>query len=340
MYAHICGDEKYRTISDNLDSFIYGPMQIHGGKFDGMLRWTDQAWQVCYQDDVARAILATLFDCIYLGHDEHFDSVCRTLDFLVKTTARDGCRVSRTDLPKLTDEKIEMLTNAEVGYRSAHYNAYYHAVLLLAYKYSKFERREYFDVARTGLETLMSIYPDTVREHSETQEMCRLVFPLALLYEITGEQAHKDMLYRVVNDLLAHKHPSGGYCEWDTGYKAKRSRESTDECSLLTENGDPIADLLYSVNWLPVGFAYAHHVTGDDKFKELWREIVKFLIGSQINSKDPLTDGAWCRGFDMDLHEAYGCPHDVGWAAYSIESGWTVAEILMGMMLPHILNLK
>ena len=93
---------------------------------------------------------------------------------------------------------------------------------------------------------------------------------------------------------------------------------------------------MYSVNWLPIGFAYAHYITGDTMFKELWREIVAFFINSQMNSNDPLTDGAWCRGFDMDLHEAYGCPHDVGWAAYAIESGWTVSEILMGMMLPDI----
>jgi hypothetical protein len=39
----------------------------------------------------------------------------------------------------------------------------------------------------------------------------------------------------------------------------------------------------------------------------------------------------------MERQEAYGCPHDVGWAAYAIESGWTVSEILMGMMLPEIL---
>ena len=40
----------------------------------------------------------------------------------------------------------------------------------------------------------------------------------------------------------------------------------------------------------------------------------------------------------MDLGEAYGCPHDVGWAAYCSETGWTDAEILMGLMLPEILE--
>jgi len=336
LYGEIFGDPASREIGGNLDRLIYGPMQVHGGLYDGMLRWTETAWQVCYQDDAARAVLPTLYDCLFLGRDEFFPSVRRTLDFLVDTTARDGCRVSRTDMPLYDREGLRALRNEAHGYDSAHYNAYYHAALLLAYKFCGEEK--YLDTARRGLETLMELYPDTVREHSETQEQCRLVFPLAALLEATGEEKHREMLYRVVRDLEEHKHPSGGYYEWDTGYKAIRSRESTDECSLLTENGDPVADLLYSVNWLPMGFAYAYYVTGDAWFRSLWRDIVRFFIGSQTCSDDVKTDGSWCRGFDMDLGEAYGCPHDIGWAAYASESGWTNAEILMGMMMPDILK--
>ena len=165
-----------------------------------------------------------------------------------------------------------------------------------------------------------------------------VILPLAALYGVTGEDKHRKMLYRVTDDLIAHKHPSGGFCEWDTGYKAVCSRESRGECSLLTENGDPIADLLYSTNWLPAGFAYAFHVTKDNKFRELWRDVAAFCLRSQVLSDDPGTDGSWCRAFDMELNEIYGCPHDAGWAACSSESGWTNAEILMGLMMPELLN--
>ena len=167
--------------------------------------------------------------------------------------------------------------------------------------------------------------------------MCRLVLPLSVLYDVTGEEKHREMLYRVARDLERHKHPSGGYYEWDTGYKAACSWESTGECSLLTENGDPVVDLLYSVNWLPLGFAYAYYATKDVWFRGLWRDVVGFCIKSQINSNHSLYDGSWCRAFDLELWEAYGCPHDAGWASYASETGWTVAEILMGMMLPDVL---
>jgi len=335
MYGHLYGDTAARQTAENLDSYTFGPMVVKGGLFDGFMRWSDDAWQVCYQDDVARCILGSLYNCIFLGNDAIFPEICRVLDFLVNTTAMDGCRVARTDMYAMTEASFAELTSAEHGCTSAHYNGYYLASLLLAYKYGKNSR--YLEVGRRGLETLMALYPETRREQSETQEMCRLILPLAVLYDVTGEEKHREMLYRVVRDLERHKHPSGGYCEWDTGYKATCSRESSGECSLLTENGDPVADLLYSVNWLPMGFAYAYYATGDAWFRNLWKDVVGFCMKAQILSENPLYNGSWCRAFDMDLGEAYGCPHDAGWAAYASETGWTIGEILMGMMFMDIL---
>lgn len=336
FYGTLNGDPAAIRAADELYGFVFGPMTVRGGLFDGMLRWTAVGWDVCYQDDVARALLPALYACLFLGDGRRFPDVCRGLDFLVKTTARDGCRNARTDAPFLDEKGIRDLAAAEHGHPSAHYNAYYHAALLLAYLYGG--NRTYLDVARRGLERLMELYPDTAREQSETEEQCRLILPLAALYMATGEEKHRAMLYRVTDDLALRRHPAGGYREWDTGYRAACAR-GDGECSLLTENGDPVADLLYSVNWLPVGFAFAHRATGDDRFRALWRDIAAFFIRTQVRSDDPKTDGSWCRAFDLDLWEAYANPHDVGWAALCSETGWTDAEILMGLMLPEIFEL-
>ena len=141
----------------------------------------------------------------------------------------------------------------------------------------------------------------------------------------------------MTSDLEKQRHPFGGYREWDTGYTAVCSRESSGECSLLTENGDPVCDSLYSMNWLPVGFAYAYHATKDMYFYDLWKQAITYYMRTQMHSANPMLNGAWCRAFDMDLKEAYGCPHDIGWAANACETGWTVAEVLMGMMLMDIM---
>ncbi len=333
--SFLTGDGEDRRIADRLMDFVFGPMMIRNGLYDGMIRWGETGWEICYQDDVARAILPVLYDSLFLGNDGRLPDVFRSLDFLVRTTATDGCRVFRTDIPLQTPEEVTALSKASCGTRSAHYNAYYHAALLLAHRCGG--SGVYLDTARRGLETLMAAYPCTQREQSETEEMCRLILPLAALYGETGEEAHRAMLYRVARDLEEHRHPSGGYAEWDTGYRAVFSRESDGECSILTENGDPVADLLYSVNWLPMGFAYAWHVTGDRWFRDRWEGVVRFLLNVQNRSGDRKLDGSFFRAFDMEIGEAYACPHDVGWAACSAETGWTNAEILMGMMLPEVL---
>lgn len=74
-----------------------------------------------------------------------------------------------------------------------------------------------------------------------------------------------------------------------------------------------MADLLYSSNWLPMGFAFAYEATGDRWFHELWKDSVIFCLKTQMFSDRTHLDGAWCRAFDMDLKEAYAAPHDVGW---------------------------
>ena len=60
------------------------------------------------------------------------------------------------------------------------------------------------------------------------------------------------------------------------------------------------------------------------------------MVRCQAHSSDPRTDGAWMRAMDMDRMEAYGVPHDVGWAPCCVESGWTVGEILMGLQFMAI----
>ena len=182
----------------------------------------------------------------------------------------------------------------------------------------------------------MAQYPNQHRETSETEENCRLVLPLALLYEYSGKAEHLEWLTRVAKNLEQVRHPSGGYAEWDTGYTAACSRNHRGECALLADNGDPVADLLYSNNWLPLGFAYAYMVTGDTYFRELWRGIATFMVRAQVHSDDPRLNGVWTRAMDMNRMEPYGVPHDVGWAPCCVESGWTVGEILTGLQFMAI----
>ncbi len=325
-------NERSLEISNNLSAIYFNFMQIkEEGPFKGMLRWTNQGWGVCYQDDVARTLLPELLKCLYTGEKLYLDECVEALKFLVKTTGTDGTRVFRTDIKDMDEALRKKLVEEPGNFPSAHYNAFYSAALLLAYKLTGI--REFRETGIKGLETIMSVYPDTIREHSETQELCRLIMPLTYLYWTTKENKHKEWLYKVTEDLQRVRHKSGAYLEWDTGYKSTRFGKNDDECSLLTKNGDPVVDLLYSLNWLPVAFIQAHMVTGDKYFYDLWEDIARFMMSVQIRSKNKQINGGWARGVDVELMEVFALPNDLGWGPWAMETGWTVGEILAGLQM-------
>ena len=322
-------NEKSFEVFNNLYDFIFNKMQVNGGKFDGMLRWTECAWHVTYADDTGRAILGALFYMMYTGDYKMLPNIERSLDFLVSLTGTDGLIEHGINCFWLSDKKVEEMRSKATNQPMAHGNAYYCAVLLLAYMLNK--KQIYLTTACKGLESMMKNFPNTFREISETEEICRLIFPLACLYHVTGLEKHKNWLYLVCEKLSKYRHKSGGYLEIDTGYTAFRSRTQGTESSMLADNGNEIAELLYSLNWLPLGFSYAYYATGDKVFMDLWEDISKFMTSAQIVSDDKTIDGAWARALDLKRMEIYGMPHDVGWGPFCIESGWTVAEILMGL---------
>ena len=222
------------------------------------------------------------------------------------------------------------------GCPSVHYNGTYMASLLMYYKITG--EKKYYEVARKGLRTIMECYPETAREHSETQELCRLLHPMAILYWVSEDEEEKSWLYRITDDLMRMKHECGGYMEWDTGYLATCAGVAGGESSVLAANGDPVADMLYSINWLPMGFAAAYLATKDERFRELWQGIAEFFAKSQIVSDNKSINGIWPRSMDMDRFEVYGVPNDVGWAPWSVESGWTISEIAAGLILGSMMD--
>jgi len=333
---------------------------IPSGLYQGMVSWTPNAFFACYQDDVARGyLLPELWRAYLSGDHSQLGNVKLALDYLLSTTGTDGLRMCRTDYLDPEEDKLtymsvvcspegkwswsgskggtvtaKELRSMPANCPSAHYNGFYLEALMLYGKLTG--ETKYSKAGEKGITSLMSYYPQTAREHSQTQELCRLIQVLAVLYWVTEDAEKKQWLYQVTDDLCAFRHENGGYKEWDEGYIACCAGVADGESSVLSENGDPVADMLYSINWLPMGFAVAYLTTGDEKFKTLWREIAEFFSRMQIVSDDKLINGAWPRSIDLDTCEVYGVPNDVGWAPWSIESGWTVAEIAAGLLFGEI----
>ena len=58
-----------------------------------------------------------------------------------------------------------------------------------------------------------------------------------------------------------------------------------------------------------------------DLFEKSYSALIALHSPTGIN-------GAWTPGFDYYWGEAYGANGDVGWGAYSLETGWTIGPII------------
>lgn len=364
LKSRVDNDTTALYMADSLRRFPLSS-QRKTGPWAGFLSWADTSYFASYQDDIARGfLLPELWRVLFSGDHTYLPDVKLTLDHLLSTTGTDGLRMCRVDYIRPDDETLsymglecdpdgkwhwnEWVKVTPAGEKvtakvlrgmpshcpSAHYNGTYMASLLL---YGKLTGDEvYIYAGEKGMETLMRAYPQTAREHSQTQELCRLILPLALLHWVTGDPAKKLWLYEVADDLQAFCHPSGGFKEWDEGYTACCAGTKKGESSVLSQNGDPVADMMYSLTWLSVGLATARMVTRDKRFDDLWQEMAGFFSKTQIVSENKLLDGAWPRSIDLDYFEVYGVPNDLGWAPWSVESGWGVAEIASGILLNEL----
>ena len=102
---------------------------------------------------------------------------------------------------------------------------------------------------------------------------------------------------------------------------------------------DPVCDFLYSMNWLPVSLACAWYATKDSRYLDMYKRNIAFISSVQIKSPDVKLNGACARAVDAETLEVSGVNNDREWSTWTIESGWTVAEITAGMLWGYYLGM-
>ena len=101
------------------------------------------------------------------------------------------------------------------------------------------------------------------------------------------------------------------------------------EAPLIFDNGDPVADMLYTTNFAFVGLYEAAAATADPKYVEAVRRMGDFLVRIQVRSdafED--VDGAWFRAFDYRDWDYWASNADAGWGAWSTLTGWIQSWIV------------
>ena len=162
-----------------------------------------------------------------------------------------------------------------------------------------------------------------------------MLLTLAWLIRVDDQPEHRAWLKRIADDLRKCQEACGAIreelCELSRGgYRPPQSNAEYGkrETATIQQNGDPMADLLYTCNFTFLGLHEACAATGDPQYRQMADKLADFLVRIQIRSEaHPELDGGWFRSFDYQKWDYWGSNADVGWGAWSIEVGWTQAWI-------------
>ena len=336
------GHKRSALIASNLLDFVYfNSGMCQGLRADsqhgafGLIGWGDiaPAWLVAnYGDDNARAMLATAVAAASLKSDHWNEPLMRALLANLRTTGKLGFRGDRIDLPALEKNGWQEYYRAEPVNYSPHFESYLWAAYLWAYQQTGFQ--PFLDRTRTAIGMTMKVYPGQWR-WQDNLERAHMLLCLAWLVCVEDTPEHREWLALVARDLLAWQSTSGAIHEClgrpHGGHYTTPLRNEdygTGETPLLQQNGDPVSDQLYTTGFALLGLHEAASATGDPKLKRAEDKLAEYLCRIQIRSqKFPCLNGTWFRAFDDRRWEVWASSGDIGWGAWSIESGWGQAWI-------------
>jgi hypothetical protein len=153
---------------------------------------------------------------------------------------------------------------------------------------------------------------------------------------------HLTWLNMIADDILSRQTVFGGVQEelgadglCDFCVPVSNLAYGSQEAPVTQNNNDTCTDQLYSNNFLLLSLWEAYGATEDaQRFGTAADRLALYLAATQAISDDlPQVTGSWLRAFDYSRWEYWGSSSDMGWGAFSVESGWTTTWIAAGLGL-------
>ena len=337
--AVLNNNESKRIAENLLDFYLLDSSAMNAEYGDphhpayGLIPWgiSNHNWyKASYGDDNARFFLASIITSAVLQSEKWNDTLMRSLLALLRTTGENGFRGSRIDLNQFEENGWEYYQKRDIVNLSPHFEAYLWACFIWAYNQTGDEL--FLDKAEKGIGIMMKNYPHKlIWTNGLAQEKARMLLPLSWLVQVRNTAENREMLQKVVNDILQLQDKSGAIRE-ELGsiemgkYPPPQTNEAygKHEASLIAKNGDPVSDLLYTTNFAFLGLHEASYALNDPTVQKAVGSLAEFLCRIQVKSaKHPELHGGWMRAFDFEKFEHWGSNADAGWGAWAIESGWT-----------------
>jgi hypothetical protein len=337
LRSKVDGDQRSRRIAASLADWVYfkSPFFLNDPAKPnfGLLLWGTGTPSL-YGDNDIKAILGCMGTAAVLQSDRWDEVLLENILGNFRTTGIYGFRGGCLHNPTLLKEGWQHYHRARTIHYAPHYEAWIWASYLWLYDKTKY--RPLLELPRRGIRRMMAAYPDNWQwTNGIQQERGRMLLALAWLVRVDDRPQHRAWLKRLADDMEKCQDSCGAIRE-ELGSPGKGTcppaRSNAEygqfEASLIQENGDPVADMLYTCNFTFVGLHEAYAATRDTQFRRMADKLADFLVRIQVTSEaHPELDGGWFRAFDYRKWDYWGSNADAGWGAWSIEVGWTQAWI-------------
>ncbi|MEO8961494.1 MAG: hypothetical protein ABI325_06420 [Ginsengibacter sp.] len=336
----------YFKVANNLaDNIFYHSNLRSGNKNDpnspayGLIGWSVTHPGVFYGDDNARCILGLIGASAYMNTSEWDTKILEAILANFRTTGKEGFRGSRLSEGDILKEGWKHFENREIINPHPHFESWLWACYL--WLYDKTGYKPLLQKAKEAVRLTMEAYPDKWKwTNGIQQERARMILPLAWLVRVEDTPEHRHWLDQVVERLLLNQMECGAIREELGGAGGSYGRTASNkayglrEAPLIFENGDPVADMLYTSNFAFFSLNEAAHATGNKKYMNAVHKLSDFLTRIQIkSSKHKDLDGGWFRAFDYNRWDYWASNADAGWGAWSTLTGWIQSWMITTQLL-------
>jgi len=331
----------YKATSRNLIDHLFYHSNLRGGaKNDstspafGLIGWSVTQPGTFYGDDNARAILGMIGASAYLGTDKWDKELTEAIMGNFRTTGAEGFRGDHLAEGDIIKNGWPFYYDRHLVYILPHFESWMWACYLWLYGKTHYE--PLLEKTERAIRITMKAYPDKWLWGSSMQmQRARMILPLAWLVRVSNTPEHRAWLDKMITEISRYQDVSGAIRE-EIGNGPGMFRQlktnadyGTDEGSLIYQNGEPVADMLYACNFALFGLHEAAVATGDSAYRAAADKLSDFFTRIQVRSSVHADlDGAWFRGFDYGRWDFWASNSDKGWGAWCTLTGWIQSWIV------------
>lgn len=339
--ANLLNNPNDKKTAINLLDYLYKTSNLRANERNdpkstsfGLIGWATTDPDAYYGDDNARTLLATIGASYQLETEDYYPYIIEGILGNFRTAGVNGFRGPWFRDAKLQTLEWTALYNKDIINYHPHYESWLWANYLWLYDKTGFEPLKIR--AKKAIELTMTNFPNWKWTNGIQQEYARMILPLAWLVRVEDTELHRYWLKMIVNVLLQDLDESGAIKE-KLGQKGlgrydkvpSNADYGLKEAPLISDYGDKVSDLLYTINFASFGLNEAYAATGDDSYKNALNKINEFFVRIQVSSsthKD--LHGAWFRAFDFGRWDYWASNADSGWGPWGTQTGWTQSWIL------------